>query len=234
MKRDYLKDKKEIIAVVLLGISVVLGVLVLAKVAGFFVTSARAERLVTDVLAQSKPDPNETEKYFAKSREIADELKKKNFFAPPPPKPGQPIREVDILGDSVLVNGKWYKVGDKVGDAKILAIEPTQIKFEWQGKEITLGPFGAKGSSDSGPRKRAKADEDGGKETEAEFKRERADGRARPRRQDRSEFRNLSPEEREELRTRMRERRERREGRDGRGGRGGRGGREGRERANSG
>jgi hypothetical protein len=219
MKLDYLRDNKEIVSVVLFGVSVLLGVLILAKVAGFFVTSARAERLVTDVLAQSKPDPNETEKYFANSREIADELKKKNLFAPPPPKAGQPIKEVDIMGDLVLVKGKWYKVGDKVGDAKILAIEPTQIKFEWQGKEITLGPFGAKGSSDSGPRKRAKADEDGGKETEVESERERGERRARPGRGGRRGGRNLSAEDEEErarlrarrmeMRARMRERRER-------------------------
>ncbi|MHC4482215.1 MAG: hypothetical protein ACYSW4_01565 [Planctomycetota bacterium] len=213
MKLDYLRDNKEIVSVVLFGVSVVLGVLVLAKVAGFFVTSARAERVVTDVLAQSKPDPNETEKYFAKSKEIAGELKKKNLFAPSPPKPGQPIKEVDILGDSVLVNGKWYKVGDKVRDAKILAIEPTQIKFEWQGKEITLGPFGAKGSSGSGPRKRGKPDKEGRKETKVESERERGERRARLGRGGRGRFRNLSVEERASLRERMKNmsREERRE-----------------------
>lgn len=180
MKLDYLKDNKEIVSIVLLGVSAFFGVMILVKAAGFFVASARAERLVTDAVAQSKLDPNDTGKYFAKSKEIADELKKKNLFAPPPPEPGQPIREVDILGDA-LINGKWYKVGDKVGDATILAIEPTQIKFEWQGKEITLGPFGAKSSSDSASSEHKRPRTEKGKETEAETKKEDVDREQRRR-----------------------------------------------------
>jgi hypothetical protein len=217
MKLDNLKNNKETISVVLLGVSVLLGVLILVKVTGFFVATARAERLVTEALAQSKPDPNKTEKYFAKSKEIADELKKKNLFAPPPPKPKQPIREVDIMGDSVLVNGKlpWRRVGDKVGDATILAIEPTQIRFEWQGRKIAMGPFGTKSSSDSGPRKRRKPDDEGRKEIRAD-RRERGERRGMPGRggrRGRGGFRNLSAEERAELREKMRNmsREERRE-----------------------
>lgn len=207
MKLDYLKDKKEFISIVLLGISLFLAVCILVRVAGFFTASARAEKLVKDAAAQSKPDPNETEKYFAEPKQIADELKKKNLFAPPPPKPKQPIREVDIAGDSVLVNGKWYKVGDKVGDAEILAIEPTQIRFTWQGKEITLGPFGTKSSSDSKSARPTKADKEESKDrkdTKAEPERERPERRERPRRGRRGMFGNLSREERRELREKMR------------------------------
>jgi len=29
-----------------------------------------------------------------------------------------------IFGDEALINGKWYKAGDKVADAKILAVNP--------------------------------------------------------------------------------------------------------------
>jgi hypothetical protein len=92
MKLDYLKDRKDFVATVLLGVSAFLGVLILINVAGFFVATARAENLVKDAVAQGKLDPNDMEKYFAKSRTIADELKKKNLFAPPPPK--QPIKQV--------------------------------------------------------------------------------------------------------------------------------------------
>jgi len=59
-----------------------------------------------------------------------------------------------------------------VGEATILAIEPTQIKFEWQGKEITLGPFGAKSSSDSASSEGKKPRTEKGKETEEETKKE--------------------------------------------------------------
>jgi len=80
MKLDRLKDNKEIVSIMLLGVSAFFGVLILVKAVGFFVASARAERLVADAVAQGKLDPNDTEKYFAESKEITDELKKKNLF----------------------------------------------------------------------------------------------------------------------------------------------------------
>ena len=144
MKLDYLKEKRELISVVLLGVSAFFAVCILVEVTGFFVASARAEKLVKGALVQSKPDPNDTEKYFTKSKEIVDELKKKNLFAPPPPKK-HPVSQVPaIFGDEALINGKWYKVGDKVGDAKIVAIESTCVRIEWEGKEKVFYPFDVK------------------------------------------------------------------------------------------
>jgi len=49
----------------------------------------------------------------------------------------------------VLFNGKWYKVGDKIGDAKIVAIEAAQVRIEWEGKEKIFAPISA--ASSSGP-----------------------------------------------------------------------------------
>ena len=210
MKLDYLKDKKESISIVLLGVSVFLAVCILVLVTGFFVTSARAEKLVKDTIAQSKPDPNDTEKYFAKSREVADELKKKNLFAPPPPK-RNPVKGVSgILGDEALINGKWYKVGDKIGDAKVVAIEPTCVKIEWEGKETVHAPISAASSSGASAPKQA----EGRKETrkdKAESQRERVETRERPGRGGGRRMRDLSEEERAKFMAERRARRERRE-----------------------
>jgi len=144
MKLDFLKAKKEFISIVLLVVSAFFGVLILVKVAGFYVASARAEKLIRNVVTGSEVDADGREKYFAKSKEIADKLKRRNLFAPPPPKK-HPVSQVSaILGDEVLINGKWYKVGDKVGDAKIVAIDPTLVKIEWEGKEKVFRPFDVK------------------------------------------------------------------------------------------
>ncbi len=141
MQHNYLKDK--FVVIVLLGVSAFLGIMILVKVRGFFVTSAWAENIVKRAVAQTKPDANDMEKYFAKSKTIAEELKKKNLFVPPQQKK-HPVSQVSgILGDEVLINGKWYKVGDKVGSAKIVAIEPTQVKIEWEGKEKVFDPISA-------------------------------------------------------------------------------------------
>jgi hypothetical protein len=141
MKVDYLKDRKELVSLVLLGLSAVLAVVILVRIASFFVTSARAERLIADAAAMTKADPNDSEKYFAKAKEMAEELKKKNLFAPPPKKEN-PVKGVNgIILPKALINGKWHKVGDKIGDAEILEIKPTFVKIKWEGKEKVYRVF---------------------------------------------------------------------------------------------
>jgi len=147
MKLDYLKEKKELVSVVLLGVSAFLAVLMLVKVTGFFTASARAENIVKTAIAQNNADAEDMDKYFAKYKVLADALKKNNLFVPPPPKE-HPVKEVlGIFGNEVLIKDKWYKLGDTVGDAKIVAIGPTEATIEWDGKEKTFAPIDSKGSS---------------------------------------------------------------------------------------
>jgi hypothetical protein len=150
MKLDYLKEKKELVSVVLLGVSAFLAVLILVKVIGFFTASAKAENIVKTAIAQNNADAEDMDKYFAKYKALADELKKNNLFAPPAPKQ-HPIKEVlGIFGNEVLIKDKWYEVGATVGEAKIVAIGPTKVTIEWDGKEKTFAPIDSKGSSQPG------------------------------------------------------------------------------------
>jgi len=143
MKLDYLRQKKELIPLVLFGASVLMALLILIKVVSFFAFSARAENLIERAIAQNDTDTKDTEKYFAESKALAEGLKKNNLFAPPPPKQ-HPVKEIwGILGDEVLIEGKWYKVGDMIGDAKILAIGPTSAKIDWNGAEKVFLPIDA-------------------------------------------------------------------------------------------
>ncbi len=150
MKLDYLKEKKELVSVVLLGISVFLAVLILVKVTSFFTAPAKAELLVKKAVAQNNTDANDMDKYFARYKALANELKKNNLFAPPAPKQ-HPIKEVwGIFGNEVLIKDKWYEIGATVGDAKIVAIRPTEVTIEWDGKEKIFAPIDSKGSSQPG------------------------------------------------------------------------------------
>jgi len=150
MKLDYLKEKKELVSVVLLGASAFFAVLILVKVTGFFTASARAENLVKTAVANNKTDPNDMKIYFARYKTLAEALKKNNLFVPPPPKQ-HPVKEVwGIFGDEVLIKDKWYEVDDTVGDAKIVAIGPTQVTIEWDGNKKTFAPIDSKGSSQPG------------------------------------------------------------------------------------
>jgi len=232
MKLNYLKEKKESVSVVLLWFSVVLGVLILVKVAGFFVASANAKTLVEKAFSQNKSDANDMEKYFAKSKEIAAELKKKNLFAPPLPKK-HPVNEVlGILGSEALINGKWYKVGDNVGDAKVVAIEPALVRIEWDGRERVFAPIQAAGSSGSGgprsgrPERASRIEGPGaGAAMTVIGGTERRQGPGRFGEEGfrgmRERWENMSEEERQAMRERMRERFGGGRGPGGEGGRGG-------------
>jgi len=140
--------------------------LILVKVTGFFTASAKAENIVKTAVAQNNTNAKDVDKYFAKYKVLADALKKNNLFAPPQPRQ-HPVKEVwGIFGNEVLIQDKWYKVGDKVGDAKIVAIGPTQATIEWDGKKQTFAPIDAADSSQPGgpkdSREEAKAGEPGG------------------------------------------------------------------------
>lgn len=150
MKLDYLKERKELVSVVLLGVSAVLAIMILVRITGFFTASARAENLVTTAMAHNTTDPDDMDRYFAKYKALADELKKNNLFVPSPPKQ-HPVKEVlGILGNEVVIGDKLYKVGDMVRDAKIVAIEATKVTIEWDGKEKTFSPIDAGGTPQPG------------------------------------------------------------------------------------
>jgi len=212
MKLDYLKEKKELVSVVLLVISAVLAVLILVKVTGFFTAPARAEKIVKKAV-QNNTDANDMDKYFAKYKALANELKKNNLFTPPPPKQ-HPINEVlGILGNEVIIRDKLYKVGDKVGDAKIVAIGPTEVTIEWDGKEKTFSPIDAKGPSQpGGPRGRgsravSKAGQPGGGSAQMVAVGSAGRGGMEGFRGMREKFQNMSEAERDKFRAEMQERR---------------------------
>jgi hypothetical protein len=87
-------------------------------------------------------------------------LKKNNLFSPPPPWENPVKAVLGILDDEAYINGKWYKVGAKIGDAKIVAIDAASVTTEWEGKKKVFYPVDAESSSSpngskSRPRKSA-------------------------------------------------------------------------------
>ncbi len=149
-----LKAHRDAIPAGLVLASAILVVLVLVKVAGFFTTSTRAMELASKAALVGISGEGETAKHLEKSTNVADELKKKNLFAPPEAKQ-HPIKEVPgILGSQAFVNGKWYGEGQNIADAKVVSVEPTQVKIEWEGDEKTFAPIMAKspGGPESGRR----------------------------------------------------------------------------------
>ena len=163
MKTDYLQQKRELISLVLFGGAAVFAVLILVKTTGFFVTLARADNIVDRATAQTNTNAKDVDRVIAKHQSLAKQLKEKNLFAPPPPKQ-HPVKIVSgILGDEVLIQGKWYKVGGSVGDAKILAIGPASVTVTWNNTEKVFLPIDASSSETSrGPQPRKTVSKSGG------------------------------------------------------------------------
>jgi len=123
----------------LLAAAALLGVFTVAKVAGFCVQRGRMQAVGT--LAQSEHDPNRLKQSLGEAKKTVTALKQNNLFVKAPPKQN-PVKQVEgILGGEVLIGGKWYKVGDKVADAKIVAIAATQVEVEWDGKKTSFSPI---------------------------------------------------------------------------------------------
>jgi hypothetical protein len=212
MRIEMHKTKKASPAKILLAIAALLGALVFYTVAGFFMTTAGAELAVARAGKTGAADSNDVEARLTEARSVAEALKKNNLFAPPPPKQN-PVREVSgILGDEALINGKWYKAGASVGDAKILAVGPTKVKVSWNGQEKEFSPIGA-GGGPGGPRlpsgSRGGPPRPGGPPSQGP-RPGRADGPPGVSPEERASFaeqmQNASPEERRKLTEEMRER----------------------------
>ncbi len=128
-------------------------VVLLALAAGKGVRAFQAWQVMSQAELTPLADSNESllETSLAQDKEVAEALKTKNLIAPPPPETN-PISEVSgIMGQEAYINGQWRKVGDKVGEAEILAIEPTFVKVTWKGQESTLAPFEATGGGGGAP-----------------------------------------------------------------------------------
>ncbi|MBN1506738.1 MAG: hypothetical protein JW955_07825 [Sedimentisphaerales bacterium] len=132
----------------LFATAVLLGALAVGKVASV----AQTQRLIAQVRSLGRQDPNDLQASVRKAQESAEALKKSNLFVKQAPKE-HPVKQVDgILGSEVLIAGEWYKVGEKVGDARIVGIAPTEVTIEWDGRKKAFAPLAAASAAEE-PRK---------------------------------------------------------------------------------
>ncbi len=207
----------EPLAGILLAIAGLLAALLFLQIATWVAAAGEADSVVaaaTSVApAESAVAPS------AQVQSAVEGLKKSNLFAPPSQKHWPVSDVIGILGNQALINGQWYKVGDSVADAKILAIEPTKVKVVWNGQEKEFTPIGSSGGGGpaglrQGPRSGPPAPSgapmvvtggapSGGASDVSPEDRERLKDL-------REKWKDMSPEERQKYRDEMRERLSRR------------------------
>lgn len=123
--------------------AVVLGSLAFVKVARSFIEPKRVEGIIASVSARNEADAGRVQPYLDQTKDVAEALKAKNLFVKAPAKQ-HPVKQVEgILGQEVLIGDKWYKAGARIGDARIISVESTQVTIEWDGKRKTFAPMAA-------------------------------------------------------------------------------------------
>ena len=159
MNLDYIKEKKELIPTVLLGISAILIILMLYEVTDFFMLSAKAEDVVQRIIENSQTNNQNIEQYFETSRTVANNLVNNNLFAPPAVEQRQwPIREIRGIWDNkVLINNQWYAEGQTVQNARIVSIDTTKVTIEWDGETRTFNTLDAQIQTQSNERQVAQS-----------------------------------------------------------------------------
>ena len=140
MKLNHPMCSKRSLSTALLVAAVVAFILTLIKITSFLEASARAQNLVKRAV-RDEPVPHDSGQTAAASWAVAEQLKKSNLFSPPAP-PRHPVTSVlGILGNEALIGDRWYKAGDNIADAKVVAVEPTQVRVQWQGRETVFVPM---------------------------------------------------------------------------------------------
>ncbi len=107
-------------------------------------------------LSQVEPNEAALKAYVAQDHNVMEAMKSDNLFAKASPKTN-PVKEVDIIGHEALINGKLFKVGDMVGDAKITGITARDVTVEWNGATSTFSPINGQdqGGGSRGSRSRS-------------------------------------------------------------------------------
>ncbi len=155
MKIESWKNRTESLTKILLAVAVLLGALTFLRI-GSFLNSSQAMAMAGQV-DRGDPGASDLKTVLDETKASANQIKKNNLFAPGAARQ-YPVNEViGILGHEALIGDKWYRTGDSVGEAKILAIEPTKVRMVWNGQEKEFSPIGATGGPAGRPNRAAPA-----------------------------------------------------------------------------
>lgn len=142
MKTDFMKTRVVYVARTLLILTAVLGYVMVRKVNAFVSDADSISERIEKAISQGSDDGGKLKELKAPYTEAANRLKKKSLFSPPVSKKKNPVSIIDaVLGNEALIKGKFYKAGDKIGDAQIISVSAKSVMILWNDKEISIHPF---------------------------------------------------------------------------------------------
>ena len=185
------------------------GVWLAATVVGAGVKSLRTSGRAAAAIQDYSRSVSDSVKPGPEVQETLRKLTQNNLFMPVPEKT-KPPQCLAILGDTALFNDKWYKVGETVGGAEIVAVGPRSVTILFEEKEQTLAPFEAdikpEQSGGRGGPSPAPAAATPSRSGPPDGARRRMESITPEQRQQMMEhYRNASPQERAQMREQMRE-----------------------------
>ncbi len=133
------KDQKAIFSLGLLALTVLLIGFTAAQVISMTRGTSQGPLLTRETLDQIT-NGNNSRQYLDAYQTAADKLSRKNMFVPPPAGPAEPGDCTAIFGDEARIGNRWYKAGDKFGDAEVIAVGPTQVTLLFEDQRITRAP----------------------------------------------------------------------------------------------
>jgi len=122
-----------------IALAFVCGILAIGKAAHLVTEGFKVRAQITSAFEASAEGKTAMEAY---KKQVADAMKKatqKNLLAGEVQKPSPP-QFAGIMGDEVLFNGQWLKVGAEVSGAKILQIDPTFVTVQFGDKQMNIVP----------------------------------------------------------------------------------------------
>jgi hypothetical protein len=135
------KQDQKMVRILLSVLTVFLAVCIFTKV-WTFVAAVRAPRRVAEAtVRESTTLHGVTEKSSPSGSDPPKQLTQKNVLVPRPPKQNPIVEVTGILGSEAFINGRWCKVGDTIGEARVLAVEATVVKVLWDGQTLAYSPI---------------------------------------------------------------------------------------------
>ena len=159
---EKLKEKQEIVSVILLGGAAILVVLTFIAITKYSLLSTKTKNIILSAIKQSERTDTDIKQVFTDTQNLAKSLITNNLFAPqiievtqvPQEEiiiPVNPVEEGDvtaILDNSAYINGTWYSVGDTIpgtgGSARIVAIKDDYVTIEFNNRTENFYPIDAK------------------------------------------------------------------------------------------
>jgi hypothetical protein len=147
---EYIKTNQRYFTMATAAVAIMLTMATISKAAVSMVRIRKIAPAIESAKTQAVIDEEASKKHLAKFKETAEKLKKENMYTPPQAKP-KPPSCTGIIGSRAIINGKGYKVGEKVGGAELLSIGTKDVTVMWDGKETVLPVF-SKGGGSPAPR----------------------------------------------------------------------------------